>query len=300
MSNILIIETRPGIGDLCMYIPRMQEIKNKYPKNRLFLITKKRSKAKEIFKYDHLLDSIEYIEQLRGFKIFNFLKNNKFTRVFCFHSGTKYLKYYFYSLILNYKFFWYGVKRQRSNQMQIAIKKNKEWLGLNKFNNSLEIILPFKKNTRLNQIVLGISSSGSSDNKKWPISYFCSLIEKLIPNYEFIIAGDKSDINEINEIKVRFKELNIISLENLELIDSIIAIKDSNYYIGNDTGFLHICSGLGMKSFCLYGDTPSHNAIYNQNIIPILPEGYSETFDGSLAMKKIKVSNVLSVFKYYC
>jgi len=50
MKKILIIETRPGIGDLCMYIPRIHEIKFNYPNFKIFLLTKKENKSQTIAK----------------------------------------------------------------------------------------------------------------------------------------------------------------------------------------------------------------------------------------------------------
>jgi len=182
--------------------------------------------------------------------------------------------------------------------MSNAIDRNLKWLKLKKFKNTLTLYTPNQNNNKLNQIFLGISSSGNKDNKKWPINFFCLLIENLkYLNFDFIIAGAKKDIFNINKIKSQFKNLKITSLENLNLHDAMVAIKDAKFYIGNDTGFMHVYSGLGMKSYCLYGDTPSHNSIYNKNIIPIIPDGYTETLDNSLAMNKITVSKVLRVFK---
>ena len=71
------------------------------------------------------------------------------------------------------------------------------------------------------------------------------------------------------------------------------------YHIGNDSGFMHICAGLGMKSFCLYGDTPSVDALYNKKIIPILPREYSKVDHDSNVMDKINVDWVLQVFRKY-
>ena len=62
---------------------------------------------------------------------------------------------------------------------------------------------------------------------------------------------------------------------------------------------MHICAGLGMKSLCLYGDTPSEDSIYNENIIPIIPEGYSEINHGDNAMHLITLEKVLTIIKKF-
>ena len=52
MKHILIIQTRPGIGDLCIFLSSMHQIAKKHPNSKITLITKKRSKADEILKDD--------------------------------------------------------------------------------------------------------------------------------------------------------------------------------------------------------------------------------------------------------
>ena len=63
MKKILIIELRPGIGDLCMFIPRFHEIKQKFHKSHITLLTKTRTRAKEILKYDQNINQIEFIDE---------------------------------------------------------------------------------------------------------------------------------------------------------------------------------------------------------------------------------------------
>ena len=55
---------------------------------------------------------------------------------------------------------------------------------------------------------------------------------------------------------------------------------------------MHVSACLGIKTFCLYGDTPSEDSKYNKNIYPILPPGVKETYHKDLAMNKIKSNYV--------
>ena len=60
----------------------------------------------------------------------------------------------------------------------------------------------------------------------------------------------------------------------MNLSDAIPIIAASQYYIGNDTGWGHIASGLGLKSLFLFMDSPpSAYGVYSKNITIICPEG---------------------------
>ena len=74
--------------------------------------------------------------------------------------------------------------------------------------------------------------------------------------------------------------------------ESVKEIDGSYFFVGNDTGFMHVSACLGIKTFCLYGDTPSEDSKYNKNIYPILPPGVKETYHKDLAMNKINSNYV--------
>ena len=48
MKHILIIQTRPGIGDLCIFLSSMHQIAKKHPNSKITLITKKTTIYNEI------------------------------------------------------------------------------------------------------------------------------------------------------------------------------------------------------------------------------------------------------------
>ena len=177
-----------------------------------------------------------------------------------------------------------------------SIKSNEKWLGINITNFEGKIITPsIKPNHK--KIIIGLGASG--DNKRWPNNYFIELINKLNKRneYYFILAGGVLEKKYIDEITSISSAKNFISLEKLNILESIEIIKNSDFFVGNDTGFMHVSACLNIKSFCLYGDTPSKDSIYNKNILPILPPGMSETYHDDLAMHKIKPEYVYNIIK---
>ena len=91
----LIVQLRPGIGDMCVFLSSIHEIIKKENKN-FVLLTKKRSKAKNFLQEDNFIKEVIYIEDLKkdklfgNIKILNFLKKNQFIKVFIMHYGIKY------------------------------------------------------------------------------------------------------------------------------------------------------------------------------------------------------------------
>ena len=70
-----------------------------------------------------------------------------------------------------------------------------------------------------------------------------------------------------------------------------------DYYIGNDTGWGHISSGLGLKCLALFMDSPAEAyGKYSKNISIIIPEGETEksTTHNTLGKEKISFTEVFS------
>ena len=300
MKKILIIELRPGIGDLCMFLPRFHEIKQKFQNSHITLLTKTRTKAKEILKFDKSIDHIEFIDtgvkKKNIFYLFSLFKKSKFDLVFSYQYGPKYLKYIFLSKIFGSEVFYYGIFKRKESMMMRAIKSNEVWLDIKINDRSAKIFIKNQSQIKKNQIIIGLGASG--DNKRWPADYFNLLIDYLKnKNFEFILAGGPGEIKIIDYIKKYHSGIKFISLEKLSLEESLEIIKDAKFHFGNDSGFMHICAALGMTSYCFYGDTPSEDSFYNDKIIPIIPDNFERVYHGSRAMNLISVTKVIKTFE---
>ena len=298
-KKILIIQLRPGLGDLCMFLPRCHEIAKFNKDHEIVLLTKKNTKADQLLKYDPFIKKIEFIDnnsKKKGFLfLVKFFFNNKFSKVYSYQYGPKYFKYIILSKLTGVKnIYHYGFFKKRETMTKRSIESNEKWLNI-KINNFYGKIYTDTKNLLYkNQIVIGLGASG--DNKRWPIDRYIELINKLnyLGNYEFILAGGDGEKYLIKHILFALPHLKFVSLENLNVEESIKIIKNSYIYVGNDTGFMHVCACLGKKAFCLYGDTPSEDSLYNENILPILPAGRKIIYHDDFAMEQITVDRVYS------
>jgi heptosyltransferase II len=308
MNKGLIIQTRPGVGDLCMFLPYIQQIKEHNKDFAFTLVTKKRTAAKQILKYDQSINQIVYLEDEtiattkskinNFFKLLSFIKKNNFSKIYIMHFSIFWFLLAKISGIKNiYK---YGILKKNVDIYLNALEQNKRWLQDPNLSSQTKIIYPQNNSKNNNQIIIGIGSSGPT--KKWPTENYIELIKKINnKNIKFYLAGGNNEIeNQIaNKIINEIKENRIESLCSLGIEEIMPIINSSKLYIGNDTGFMHLSAGLNIPAIGLFGDTPLSYAKYNKNIFPVIPENFKTVGHGSMAMNQITISQVLNEVKKF-
>jgi heptosyltransferase II len=264
MNKGLIIQTRPGVGDLCMFLPYIQQIKEHNKDFAFTLVTKKRTAAKQILKYDQSINQIVYLEDEtiattkskinNFFKLLNFIKKNNFSKIYIMHFSIFWFLLAKISGIKNiYK---YGILKKNVDIHLNALEQNKRWLQDPNLSSQTKIVYPQNNSKNNNQIIIGIGSSGPT--KKWPIENYIELIKKINDkNIKFYLAGGNNEIeNQIaNKIINEIKENRIESLCSLSIEEIMPIINSSKLYVGNDTGFMHLSAGLNIPAIGLFGNT---------------------------------------------
>jgi len=308
MNKGLIIQTRPGVGDLCMFLPYIQQIKEHNKDFEFTLIAKKRSAAKHILKYEQALNQIVYLEDEiieitkskinNFFKILNFIKKNNFSRIYIMHFSI------FWFLLAKIsgikKIYKYGIFKKNVDIYLNALEQNKRWLQDSNLSSQTKIAYPQNNIKNNNQIIIGIGSSGPT--KKWPTENYIELIKRINnQNIKFCLAGGENEIeNQIaNKIINEIKDNKIESLCSLSIEEIMPIINSSKLYIGNDTGFMHLSAGLNIPAIGLFGDTPLSYANYTKNIIPIIPKNFKTVGHNSMAMNQITIEQVLNEVKKF-
>ena len=153
---------------------------------------------------------------------------------------------------------------------------------------NLDLLIQGKK------IAFGVDSF--EDYKMWYEENFIELAhlfyKKRIFDFIYLICGpDKSYIAE-NIIK-NSKQNYFIDCSKKDLQGIILAIKNSSFYVGNNSGPLNLSAALDVKTFGLIANDPI-SELKNSNINPITPNEYVDNVwnRNREGMKKLKTIDV--------
>ena len=310
--KVLVIQPKIGMGDMVIYLPYIHAISKKYQKP-VSILVKENSRAsqllaedkhiKEIIKLDRTKNNSGVHDGLSGiFKLSRDLKLKKFDKVFIFNSSLRYLLISKIAGIKNIS--QYPLFRKKDNivtsakiftenelgeivssQPELIVNDNKVNEAKQKFSNDFK------------HICLGISASGPT--KRWDIKNFiklCININARTPS-KFYLAAGNNDKDLIDQFLNSELSSNCISFKDLKISETLPIIKNCNLYIGNDTGWLHISSALGIKCLALFMDSPVQAyGKYSKNIDVIVPEGETEetTTHDTLGADKIPFEKVFN------
>ena len=315
--KVLVIQQRPGIGDLVIFLSFIRKIVSKF-NSPVSILVKTNSKADEILKNDKDIDQIIYLDRnankkgshdgLGFFRLVGKIRKHRFDKVFIFNSSLRYRLLAKFAGINEIHQYPLGLKKDNvitsakeltekvlgekvSTQPLIDIDQNLVDAAKTKYNISKE-----QKN-----IILGISASG--EDKRWFIDRFiltCEKLNKLKP-CKFYLAVGKNDKPLIDKIISSPIGKNCISFENLSISEILPIIKNCDFYLGNDTDFLYLSCALGLQCLAIFFNSPVLSyGTYAANITCIIPKGETmETVihDLKLGRERISVEDVYNKAK---
>ena len=306
MSKALVIIKSMGIGDLCILISNIHAISKKIGKP-VTVLAQKNTRAKAILKHDpHVSEVIELDEkEIKSFfSIIKKIKPKQFEYSYIFSDSLRlYLVIKLSGIKNNFQYNFFSKKGK--NFFKTAKKFTEKILNtsidsqskiyFNK-NDMQEAKRKFAILDRTKNIVCGISASGQT--KRWDISNYIKLFQNLNSKFDckFFLAGGLNDKSLIDKVKSSSIGSKCISFSAMKIDETIPVISACQYYIGNDTGWGHISSGLGLKSLFLFMDSPPNAyGVYSKNISIIVPNG--ETIEScshnTRGKDKISFDNVL-------
>ena len=104
------------------------------------------------------------------------------------------------------------------------------------------------------KIVLGI---GAGDpNRKYPVEKFLVALKELLKkNLVFVIVGGKSELEAANFLEKNLpagKVLNLVGKTTLRETEAVIS--QTNFYLGNDTGVMHMAAAAHLPSVVIHRD----------------------------------------------
>jgi len=280
MDKALIIIKSPGIGDLQILLSNIHHLAKEIGRP-VTILAQKNTGAKAVFSYDKLhVDEVIDLGKRDFFNIINKIKSQKFNQVYIYSDSIRlYLiaRLSGISKIYHYPFFSkkgknYYKEAQRFTE-KILQKKINPASKIYWDKKSIEIAKTnYDIKTDTKNIICGISASGPT--KRWGINNYIELFQKINSKFKskFFLFGGKSD--EVLIEKVISSVPNSFSLSKLDLEKIIPIIAACDYYIGNDSGPLHISANLNLKCLALFCDSPpAAYGLWNPNIKIIVPVG---------------------------
>ena len=285
MSNILIIK-HGSLGDLIQANGAIKDIKNKFPEDKVLLLTTPH--------YSKFMYSCPYIDgvlidkRLPRWNLFYLFRLKKmlnrfsFSKVFDLQNSSR--TNFYRKFIFKNDVFWSGSDSFLSKEESIY---QKNLPVLTRMEQQLERSgISDRKFTKKPDLTWALTNIKSIVNQNFEGKYilifpFCSpkLHKKKWPYYKDLISLLKRDFskefniaiapgpNEIDEAK-RF-DVNVILNKGLPLnINELISlINNSSYIVSNDTGPAHICAHLNKRGVVLFGShtTPEKVSMESQN-----------------------------------
>ena len=301
-KNICVVYTHHKLGDLIWQLPYIKAI-SEYHNCKVSLILRKKTQAQNILKdLDHI-ENIFYNEFRKGIyywidvlKLIKLFKSNNFSHVYILDKVNKPAIAAKLCGVPN--IIGPGIGNQKKWLTTKNILDNSDWklsyseqsqkllklngislkntfpeikINLQRFNNQNKDLL---KNGR--KIAFGVDSF--EDYKMWFEENFVELADllykKKLFDYIYLICGpDKAYISK--KIISLSGEKYFIDCSNKDLTGVITAIKNSDFFVGNNSGPLNLASALGVKSFGLIANDAISELKFSK-INFIVPDGYQD------------------------
>ena len=300
IEKICIVYSHHKLGDLIWQLPYIKAISEDHS-IKVDLVVRERTQAKEILKDLNYINTIHYNNFRK--KIFYWMDVFKLKKIF---STEDYTHVYILDKInkpaVAAKLA--GIK----NIIGPGIKRQKKWLTNKNFLDDKDWLLSYSEQSqkllKLNNIEIKdhyphieVKPSSIDESKKkfsyigkkiafgvdsfedykiWYEENFIELAKKFydrkIFDYIYLVCGKDKQYIVKNIISKSNKEY-FIDCSDLKLIDIIGVLKDSDFFIGNNSGPLNLAAALNIKSFGLFANTPISQLKFSK-VIPLIPENY--------------------------
>ncbi|MDC3126370.1 glycosyltransferase family 9 protein [Candidatus Pelagibacter sp.] len=318
-KNICVIYTHHKLGDLIWQLPYVKAISDHH-NQEIDLIVREKTQAKNILKDLSHINLIHYNNFRKGIfywidviKLIWIYLKNKYNYIYILDKVNKpaiaakicgikniigpgignqkkwlTVKNYLTQEDLSISYSEQSQKMLSINSISIKEIYPKINIDLDRFKNSNpDLVLPGKK------ISFGIDSF--EDYKMWYEKSFIELADYLHQKKLFekiyLICGQEKSYLADNIINLSNKNY-FINCSNKDLGGIIFALKNSDFFVGNNSGPLNLSAALGVQSFGLIANDPIDELKYSKIQI-ITPENYNNSrYRYREGMKKLTVERV--------
>ena len=301
-KKICVVYTHHKLGDLIWQLPYIKAI-SEHHDSKVDLIVRKKTQAKNIFKDLSHIQNIFYNEFRKGifywvdvYKLINLYKKNNYTHVYILDkvnkpaiaakiSGIQNIigpgignqkKWLTTKIILDDTDWELSYSEQSQKFLKINnIKLNNPFpqidLDIKRFNHQNEDLLKKGK-----KIAFGVDSF--EDYKMWFEENFIELADllykKKLFDYIYLICGPEKAYISKKIISLSGAKY-FIDCSNKDLTGVITAIKNSDFFVGNNSGPLNLSSALGVETFGLIANDAISELKFSK-IKFIVPDDYQD------------------------
>ena len=296
MNKALICIKPPGLGDANILLSNIHHISQEINKP-LTVLAQKTTGARAIFKHDPHVNDVIDLKKRDFFNIIKKIKSRKFDQCYIYSDSIR--LYLIAKLSGIKKIYHYPFFSKKGKNFYKTAQEFTEKILKKKINSASKIywdnesIEKAKKDygikADISSIICGVSASGPSNI--YPVENYIKLFQKINSRFpsKFFLFGGKKD--EILIEKIMSSVQNCVSLSKFDLEKIIPIIAACRFYIGNDSGPLHISANLSLQCLGIFVDSPpSAYGLWNPNIRIIVPEGETVESCGHNTRGKDKIS----------
>ena len=300
MAKICIVYTHHKLGDLIWQLPYIKAI-SLHHNEKVDLILRKKTQAKKILRDMSHINTIYYNDFRKGLsywldvvKLVKIYYKGKYDYVYILDKVNKpaiaaklagikniigpgignqkkwlSVDNFLSDNDLKMNYYEQSQKLLKINSIDLKDKFPKLEVDIERFKEGNEDLLIKGK-----KIAFGVDSF--EDFKMWYEENFIELAnylyKKKLFDYIYLICGpEKSHIAK--KIIDNSQKSYFIDCSNKDLNGVILAIKNSDFFVGNNSGPLNLAAALGVKTFGLIATDPVSELKYSK-IKPITPENY--------------------------
>ena len=280
-QTALVVIKSMGIGDLCILIANIHAISRSIG-GPVVVLAQKNTHASAILRHDPHIKKVIDLDKKGFINVVKKIKPYKIHQTYIFSDS---IRLYLISKLSNIKqTFHYKFFSKRGKNFFKTAKEFTEKILNTDINTQSKIHWPksfieeakkkYNITDNAKNYICGISASGPT--KRWNINNYIKLFKELNKKHpsKFFLAGGPNDEDLIKRVLDNSIGKNCISFSKMTIAETIPIIAACQHYIGNDTGWGHLASGLGLKSLFLFMDSPPlAYGVYSKNISIIVPQG---------------------------
>jgi len=321
-GGTLVIQPLPGIGDTIWHLPHLKAIAASTPSGSITLLTKERSRARDLLAGAAHIREVLYLAPdkgrhsgpLGGWRLGEDLRSHGFNAAWVLHASSRYALAACRAGIpkrIGYGIGWQDALLTSPHGLS---RRDRRLSAIAKANRLLEVHdlsvtgvapeLPLSKDAigaaetimeRLSTPVIALAIGSSEPFKQWGENNFGDLIGALRERHDLstVLVGGRAEAESASRIAARFDNPPwLIPTIDRPILEAAAVVARCAACIGNDTGILNIAAAVDTPALGLFGGSLPISE--DPRLLALSPPGRVKY--GKDRMSEISVEMVLGSF----